>query len=170
MDEDVNRHGAAVADHEGEALLLLQHAHKARAGAFHDLHHLPLGLVHLALREHQHAHRVAVQGVVGVVGGYLYVFAALLVGYHVGLAALFHVDGAHHVVVRHQVVVDVLGVDLVLPLVVVFHELLLLGELLHGAYHLLPVGLAAGADARAYLLVVEGVEGVVGKYLQYLFS
>ena len=169
VDEDVHVHRARVADHEGEALLLLDDAHEARLGPLEDFHHLPFGLVHLALREHQHADGVAVQCMVRVVGGYLYVLAPFLVGYDVGLAALFHVDGALDVVLRHQVVVDVLGVDFVLPFMVVLHQLLALGQLLDGAYHLLPFGLAPCADARGDLLVVEGVEGVVDKDFQYLF-
>ena len=165
MDEYIYRHGAAVADHEGKSFLLLDDTHKAGLGALQYLDHLSLGLVHLSLREHQHTHRVAVQGVVGVVGGYLYVLAAFLVGYYIGLAALLHVDGALDVVLRHQVVVDALGIYLVFAFVVVFDEVLVLGELLDGAYHLLPLGFAAGAYARADLLVVVGVEGIVGEYL-----
>ena len=106
----------------------------------------------------------------GVVGGNLDVLAALLFGYHVGFAALLHVDGADDVVLRHQLVVDGLGVDLVLALVGVFDEVFLLGEFLDGAYHLLAFGLAARADARGNLLVVVGVEGVVGEDFEYLFG
>ena len=110
------------------------------------------------------------QGVVGVVGGYLYIFAAFLVGYHVCLAALLHVDGAHHIVLWQQVVVDALGINAVLALMVVGDKVFLLGEFLDGAYHLLPLSFAAGADARADLLMVESVEGIVGKDFEYLFS
>ena len=170
VDEDVDGHGAAVADHEGEAFLLLDDAHKARLGAADDFHHLTLGLVHLALGEHQHLDGVAVEGVVGVVGGNLYVLAALLFGYHVGFAPLLHVDGAGDIVLRHQVVVDAFGVDFVFAFVAVFDEVFLLGEFLDGAYHLLALGLAARADARTDLLVVVGVEGVVGEDFKYLFG
>ncbi len=170
MDEDVDGHGAAVADHEGEAFLLLDDAHEARPGAADDFHHLTLGLVHLPLGEQHHLHRVAVQGVVGVVGGNLYVLAALLFGYHVGFATLLHVDGAGDVVLRHQLVVDGLGVDFEFSFVVVFHQVLVLGKGLHGAYHFLAFGLAVGTDARGNLLVVVGVEGVVGEDFKYLFG
>ena len=126
--------------------------------------------MHFALWEHQHFDSVAVQSVVCIVGGNLYVFAAFFFGYHVGFAALLHVDGANHVVLRHQIVVDALWIYLVLALVRVLHEVLLLGEFLHGAYHLLPFGFAAGAYARADLLVVVGVEGIVGKDFEYLLG
>ena len=86
------------------------------------------------------------QGVVGVVGCNLYVFATFLVGNYIGLAALLHVDGSGDVVLWQQVVVDALRVDTVFALMVVGDEMLLLGELLDGAYHLLPFGLAARAD------------------------
>ncbi len=177
VDEDVDVHGAAVADHEGEALLLLDDADEACLGALDDFHHLSFGLVHLALREHEHADGVAVQCMVGVVGGYLYVLGGRGVGvlgvglgYDVGLAALLHVDGACDIVLRHQVVVDALGVDFVFALVVVLDEVVVLGELLDGADDLLAFSLAACAYARGDLLVVEGVEGIVDKDFEYLFG
>ena len=51
---------------------------------------------------------------------------------------------------------------------VVLDQVLLFGQLLHGADDGLALGLAVGSYARADLLVVEGVEGVVGKDLEYL--
>ena len=65
---------------------------------------------------------------------------------------------------------DVRVFDAGIALMVVGDKVFLLGELLYGAYHLLSLGLAAGADARTDLLVVEGVEGIVGKDFQYLFG
>ena len=120
------------------------------------------------------------EGVVGVVGGNLDILSkvlpwllisCLLVSFtnHVGLAALFHVDGADDIVLRQQLVVDGLGIDLVFAFVAVLDEVLLLGKFLNGAYHLLTLGLAVGADARGNLLVVVGVEGIVGKDFEYLF-
>ena len=147
MDEDIHGHGAAVAHHEGEAFLPLDDTHEACLGTLDDFHHLPLGLVHFALGEHQHLDGVAVEGVVGVVGGYLDVLAALLVGDDVSFAALLHVDGSGDIVLRQQLVVNGFGVDLVFAFVTVLDEVFLLSELLHGAYHLLSLGLAVGTDA-----------------------
>ena len=144
MDEDVHLHGAAVADHEGEALLSLDDAHEAGLGTLDNLHHLPFRLMHLALGEHEHLYGVAMQGMVGVIGRNLDVFATLFFRYHVGFAALLHVDDPDHIVLGKQVVIDGLGIDFVFPFVVILNEVFVLGKLLDGANHLLPLGLAVG--------------------------
>ena len=122
--------------------------------------------MHLTLGKHQHLHGVAVQGVFDVVGRNLHILAAFFVGHDVGLAGLLHVDGADDVVLRQQVVFDVLWIDFIFTTgILVLNQYLGFGKFLYGGKHQLPGALVVGSDARSYLFVVEGVEWVVGKYL-----
>ncbi len=164
--ENVHHHGAAVANQESKAVLFLYDAHKPGAGSFQNLHHLSLGLVHLALGEHQHLHRIAVQGMVCVVCRYQHILAVLVLGYHIGLACLLHVDGAYQVVLGQQVVVDVLWVDFIFAAgVLVCHQYLGFGQFLKGGNHQLAASLVVGSHPRGNLFVVERIKRIIGKYL-----
>ena len=142
-------------------------------------HHLTFRLVHLAPGEHQHTDGVAMQCMVGIVGCYLDILSkvlscllisCLLISFtnNIGLAALLHINGASDIVARHQVVVDRLGINAVLALMVVRDKMFFLGKLLYGTDHLLALSLASQAQSRTYLLVVEGVEWIIGKDFEYL--
>ena len=170
-DEDVDHHGAAVADHEGKAALHLNRAHKACAGTLQHFDNLPLGLVHFALREHQHFDRVAMQCVAGIVRGNQHILSAFLLGNDIGLAGLLHVDCAHHVVLGQQIVVNVLGINLILAAgIPVLNQNLGFGQFQYCGRHQLAAALVMCPHPRRHLLVVERLEGVVGKYFQYLFG
>ena len=165
--EDVDHHIAVVAHQEGEFLHLLHASHKACLGALQYLYHLAFRLVHFALRKHQHLHRVAVQGVARVVGGNHNILAPLFLRNDVGLAGLLHIDGADDVVLRQQVVVDVLGVDFVFA-ASLFDQDFRLGHLVDGHLHQLARGLVVGSHFRCYLFVIVRCERRIGKDFQYL--
>ena len=145
--ENVNYHIAVVAYQEGKLLHLLHTAHKACFGSLQNLHHLAFRLVHLSLWEHQHFHRVAVQRVARVVGCNHHILASLLVRDDVGFTRLLHIDGAYKVVLRHQVVVYMLGVYLVLASSL-FDQYLGFGHLVYSGLYQLALGLVVGAYFR----------------------
>ena len=165
-DENIDHHGAAVADHEGKAALQLYRAHKTCAGTLQYFDNLPFGLVHLALREHQHFDCVAMQCVAGIVRGNQHILASFLLGDDVGFAGLLHVDCAHYVVLGQQIVVNVLGVNFVLAAgIVVFNQNFGFGQFQYCGCHQLAAALVVCAHPRRHLLVVERLEWIIGKYL-----
>ena len=91
-DEDIDRHPVHIGADEDVAVCDAQHTNKFSMLAFEHLHNLTFGFAVVTFGEHGHAHAVAMQGLVGVLGGDEDVFAFAVVAHHVGLARRLHLD------------------------------------------------------------------------------